>query len=78
MTYDELATAIVLQYGPPPKTLVWRSAGFAKKDVKAKAYCMIVEREARKEKGAVSPTKVVIERNKILRAMFTSLGIAQR
>lgn len=77
---DAFATALVLQYGPPPKSLVWRSAGFAKKDTKAKAYCMVVDREVRRAWGQVglTPTKTVILRNKVLRKIFTSMGIPQK
>ena len=83
MTYEALATAFVLLYGGPPKTLHWRSAGFEKRDEHARRYCRhlgayIALRRQEAGQCSLSGTMLARKRNECLRIIFAAQGRKQR
>lgn len=77
MDYETLATAFMLLYGPPPKSLRYRTGGMWKSNAKAQAYASLVEKYIREQHPHATRTRTLLarRRNDVLRAIFRQLGI---
>lgn len=71
---EVLAATAVLTLGPPPKSLVWRPAGFAKNNQSALDYCKALEEFIQSHIPTIKRRRLVIRRNRVLRVMYVALG----